>query len=84
MTREFFREGVFQRHWYDAAEKIHPYADYAAGKLADSAKVATEPNTAIEVLRRGRSKRVDMLLDWLVGGLAESSSLAFLLTTTRR
>lgn len=48
------------------SETILPYENYAAGKLVRERDKANAPSTVMRVLRRGRSKRVDVFLDWLV------------------
>ena len=62
----FFAEKVFDEQLYDMSDKIHSYKDYAAGKLGKDHRKAAAPATVMRVLRRGRSRRVDMFLDWLV------------------
>ena len=62
-----FAEEAFDKVIYEQSDKILPYMDYAAGKLhsvEDIDKVSK--GTVIQILRRDRSKRVDMFLDWLV------------------
>ncbi|EMC97773.1 hypothetical protein BAUCODRAFT_403647 [Baudoinia panamericana UAMH 10762] len=48
--------------------KILPYEEYAAGSLPPRKSQAQRPAVVTEVLRRGRSKRVDRLLDLLEHG----------------
>ena len=65
--RQFFRDGVFEHQYYTfSADRIHPYADYAGGKIKDVGAHANGPKTRMPVLRRGRSKRVNEFLDWIV------------------
>lgn len=59
-------DNAFDEQIYEMSDTIHPYKDYAAGKLAKDRSEANAPSTAMRILRRGRSKRVDMFLDWLV------------------
>lgn len=60
----FFPEKAFDKQLYETTEKIQPYEDYAAGKRPQTS--TSKPCTMIQVLRRKRSRRVDMFLDWLV------------------
>lgn len=64
--RNFFVDGAFDAQTYDMSDSIHPYKDYAAGKLVKNPSEANAPSTVMRILRRGRSKRVDTFLDWLV------------------
>ncbi|KAF7189549.1 HORMA domain-containing protein 1 [Pseudocercospora fuligena] len=64
--RSFFSEKVFDTQAYAAHERLPSYREYADGKLPDIPKGSTRPHTTMQVLRRGRSKRVDTFLDWLV------------------
>lgn len=47
-------------------ENIPSYVEYASGKLPTNYSKVTSPSTRMRVLRRNRSKRVDLFLDWLV------------------
>ena len=64
--RSFFAEKAFEEQIYESSSTILPYEDYAAGNVTKGKKKATESSTVMRVLRRNRSKRVDMFLDWLV------------------
>ena len=66
--RCFFAEKAFDEQIYDLSDKIHPYEDYAAGRLGKSHFTARTPKTIMRILRRNRSKRADMFLDWLEKG----------------
>ncbi|KAK5131638.1 hypothetical protein LTR08_000765 [Meristemomyces frigidus] len=66
--RAFFAEKAFDKQVYEMNDRIHPYEDYAAGKLTKNINGANSPSTAMRILRRGRSKRVDTFLDWLENG----------------
>ncbi|KAK4545923.1 hypothetical protein LTR36_002487 [Oleoguttula mirabilis] len=66
--RNFFAEKAFDEQMYEMSDRIHSYKDYAAGKLVKERSEANAPSTAMRILRRGRSKRVDMFLDWLEKG----------------
>ena len=66
--RNFFAEKAFDQQVYDMDDKIHPYEAYAAGQLAKDRSGAKGPATVMQVLRRGRSRRVDVFLDWLEKG----------------
>jgi len=54
------------------SDKIPSYKDYAAGKLNKDTDKRVTPATLMPILRRGRSKRVDMFLDWLVSISSDS------------
>ncbi|KAK4891724.1 hypothetical protein LTR27_009732 [Elasticomyces elasticus] len=68
--REFFSEKVFERQLYEMADHIHSYEDYAAGNLTKHKHEAAEPAITMCILKRGRGKRADLFLDWLVLVLA--------------
>jgi len=61
-----FAEKTFDTQIYDMAQNLHLYKDYAAGKLTRKASEANPPHTVMRILRRGRSRRADKFLDWLV------------------
>lgn len=66
--RELFSERVFDIQPYDAG-RIPSYEEYAEGRLGPSAKDGKKPRTQVvnmAVLRRGRSGRLDKLLEHLV------------------
>ncbi len=65
----FFAEKVFDRQVYRVADQIPPYEEYAVGRLASNRGTTSELATTMRVIRRGRSKRADTFLDWLVSGL---------------
>ena len=73
LPSNFFVETAFDEQVYEMNDHIHPYDDYAAGKLTKDRHGAKSPSTAMRVLRRGRSKRVDMFLDWLVSTFSDST-----------
>jgi len=62
----FFAEKAYDERIYDMSDTVIPYKDYTAGKLATTRSGANQPSTVIRILCRGRSKRVDLFLDWLV------------------
>ncbi|KAK5119758.1 hypothetical protein LTR85_007334 [Meristemomyces frigidus] len=66
--RNFFAEKAFDEQIYEMSDRIQPYKDYAGGKLVKDRSEANPPSTAMRILRRGRSRRVDMFLDWLEEG----------------
>ncbi|KXT07784.1 hypothetical protein AC579_4304 [Pseudocercospora musae] len=66
--RSFFSEKVFDAQAYAAHDRLPSYRDYADGRLPEVPKDTTELHTTMQVLRRGRSKRVDTFLDWLEQG----------------
>jgi len=66
----FFAEKVFDKQMYEMAEQIHPYEDYAAGKLVKDRSQTTQPVVTLQTIRRGRSSRADKFLDLLVRSLA--------------
>ncbi|KAF2812571.1 uncharacterized protein BDZ99DRAFT_496961 [Mytilinidion resinicola] len=78
--RSLFPEGCFDEQWYDYGDTHWPYEDYAAGnylpehsssQASAKDKGKSDPKlkgTCMRVLRRGRSKAVDTLLDWLENG----------------
>lgn len=72
MDRNFFGDKGFELQIYDMAEKIHSYEDYATGKLTKNELTAVSPKTKMQMLRRNRSKRVDVFLDWLVSRQPDS------------
>ncbi|KAF2860691.1 hypothetical protein K470DRAFT_276781 [Piedraia hortae CBS 480.64] len=63
--RSFFPESFFDQQVYMMSDRIYPYRDYASGKLPRKSGSTQVPCTVMKVLRRGRSRRVDKLLDWL-------------------
>ena len=67
--RYFFPDKAFEERFYEMSEKLPSYADYAAGKLTKDELEATSPKTKMQILRRGRSRRADMFLDWLEQGV---------------
>ena len=70
--RNFFAEKTFDRQIYDLSDRVHSYRDYAAGKLKTSHETRAKHKTAMQVLQRNRSRRVDLFLDWLVRGVINS------------
>ncbi len=64
---------MFDSQVYKVANQITPYEQYAIGKLASYRGIASELATTMQVLRRGRSKRADAFLDWLVRSLDPGS-----------
>ncbi|KAH9810921.1 HORMA domain [Teratosphaeria destructans] len=67
--RGFFDEAVFDEQVYGMSDSIHSYDDYAAAKLAKEIPSTRKLSTKMQVLRRGRSRRVEILLDWLEMGV---------------
>lgn len=61
--RSFFAEKAFDEQLYEMSSRVPSYQDYADGKLPKRSGVK---QTMMQVLRRGRSKRADLFLDWLV------------------
>ena len=53
---------------YGEGDDIPRYEDYAAGRLPKerSAFTSSSPGMNMQLLLRGKSRRVDMMLDWLV------------------
>ena len=72
----FLPDKAFDVQVYEMSDRIHPYDKYAAGMLTKNPEEVGAPSTAMKVLRRGRSKRADMFLDWLVGLICVASHLA--------
>ncbi|GAB1738851.1 hypothetical protein NU219Hw_g3635t1 [Hortaea werneckii] len=66
--RALFEENVFDEQFYVTGDHVHSYADYAAAKLPKRSPRDGTPATKMQVLRRGRSGRVDQFLDWLEKG----------------
>lgn len=68
-SRELFVERAFDDRTYALTPqgRLPSYQDYAAGELAQHAEPGKTDATRLMVLRRDRSKRVDVFLDWLVG-----------------
>lgn len=63
--RNFFADKAYDDQAYESGERILPYEDYASGKVTKGKMRSTDKSTNMRVLRRGRSRRVDMFLDWL-------------------
>ncbi|KAI7277651.1 hypothetical protein KC345_g6496 [Hortaea werneckii] len=66
--RALFSDKVFDEQFYLTGDHVHSYADYAAAKLPKRSPRDGPTATKMQVLRRGRSRRVDQLLDWLEKG----------------
>ncbi|KAI7180799.1 hypothetical protein KC316_g10053 [Hortaea werneckii] len=66
--RALFSDKVFDEQFYVTGDHVHSYADYAAAKLPKRSPRDGTTATKMQVLRRGRSKRVDQFLDWLEKG----------------
>ncbi|KAK3724805.1 hypothetical protein LTR37_000853 [Vermiconidia calcicola] len=66
--RCFFADKAFEHQVYPIGDNIYSYEDYAGGKLPQNVKTKNDSSTKMQVLRRGRSRRVDMFLDWLEHG----------------
>lgn len=64
MLSSFFADKAFSEQFYEMSSSIPSYRDYANGKLTNP-RMGTK-QTTMQVLRRGRSQRADMFLDWLV------------------
>ena len=63
-------EKAFHKQLIDLDDKL-VYSDYANGKI--NKKKPTKEHTSIRSMRRGKSKRVDMLLNWLVSSCPSDS-----------
>ena len=63
--RSLFADKAFDKDVYQMREQTLLYDDYAAGNVPKINDPGV-PKTTMQVLRRNRSKRVDMFLDWLV------------------
>lgn len=66
VSSNFFMDKAFDEQVYKTSDQILPYEDYANGKARRGQDVAGDTGTVMRVLRRNRSKRVDLFLDWLV------------------
>ncbi|KAI7246101.1 hypothetical protein KC343_g7005 [Hortaea werneckii] len=66
--RALFSDKVFDEQFYVTGDHVHSYADYAAAKLPRTPPRDGTTATKMQVLRRGRSRRVDRFLDWLEKG----------------
>lgn len=66
LRRNFFDEKAFDEQCYDMSDRVRSYEEFAAGQLCKTRSDAQEPMTVVQVLRRGRSRRADVFLDWLV------------------
>ncbi|KAI7538692.1 hypothetical protein KC331_g10198 [Hortaea werneckii] len=66
--RALFSDKVFDEQFYVTGDHVHSYADYAAAKLPKRSPRDGITATKMQVLRRGRSRRVDQFLDWLEKG----------------
>ncbi|KAI7482037.1 hypothetical protein KC351_g6009 [Hortaea werneckii] len=66
--RALFSDRVFDEQFYVTGDHVHSYADYAAAKLPKTSPRDGTTATKMQVLRRGRSRRVDQFLDWLEKG----------------
>nr|POE74649.1 meiosis-specific protein hop1 [Quercus suber] len=70
VSSDFFTDGAFEEMYYDTSKKGYSYEDYTSGNTATRRGATKIHNhTKIQVLRRGRTRRVDIFLDWLVGKL---------------
>jgi hypothetical protein len=66
-SRQLFGDHCFDQQYYNTSDRHWSYADYAAGNSEQSQESQIRRGrTLMQVLRRGRSTRVDSLLDWLV------------------
>jgi hypothetical protein len=63
--RNWFPVHCFDDIIYMSADAHWSYRDYASGEVEPST-LASSHRTPMRVMRRGRSTRVDQLLDWLV------------------
>jgi meiosis-specific protein HOP1 len=64
--RGLFPLKSYDQRVYEMRDRMLPYDDFAEGRMPDDLNDAIAPHTTIRVLRRGRSRRVDTFLDWLV------------------
>ena len=66
-SRQLFGDNCFDQQYYNTSDRHWSYADYAAGNSEQTQDSENRRGrTLMQVLRRGRSTRVDALLDWLV------------------
>ncbi|KAK5174176.1 uncharacterized protein LTR77_001256 [Saxophila tyrrhenica] len=63
--RNLLADKAYDMQEYDSTATIQPYDEYASGRAALTRRRSTQRSAKLQVLRRGRSKRVDLLLDWL-------------------
>ncbi|ORY13070.1 HORMA domain-domain-containing protein [Clohesyomyces aquaticus] len=66
--RHLFGDYCFDTHLYEVNNKQQLYSDYANGLDQVMDKDSKRPASRFQVLKRGRSERVDQLLDWLEKG----------------
>jgi hypothetical protein len=68
--RRWFDDGCFAEQVYQPGETHWPYKEYAAGKSEPPPPSEDSTGrTKLFVLQRGKSSRVNQLLDWLVRSL---------------
>ena len=70
--RSLFPEKAFVEQRYALSDTITPYVDYAAARMPSVNDDTETPHTNLPTLLRGRSRRADVFLDWLVSGRCES------------
>jgi hypothetical protein len=66
--RSLFPDKAFVEQRYALSDTITPYAEYAAARMPPVKDDAETPHTNLPILLRGRSRRADVFLDWLVSG----------------
>ena len=64
--RNLFPEKAYTTGWYELRDTVLPYADYAAVRMPRAASEAGDVRVQIPILQRGRSRRVEMFLLWIV------------------
>ncbi|KAF2659958.1 hypothetical protein K491DRAFT_688815 [Lophiostoma macrostomum CBS 122681] len=78
-SRQLFGDHCFDQQYYNTSDRHWSYADYAAGNSEPSQDDENRRGrTLMQVLRRGRSTRVDALLDWLELGAFDALQKGFL------
>jgi meiosis-specific protein HOP1 len=70
--RSLFPDKASLEQRYALSDTITPYAEYAAARMPSVNDDADTPHTNLPILLRGRSRRADVFLDWLVSGRCES------------
>lgn len=71
--REFFPEKAYEERCYEMRDTILPYEDFAAARMPSKRTDPSAFSTRVPILLRGRSKRADLFLDWLVGEIGQTT-----------
>ena len=72
VLRSLFPEKCYEDQKFNTSEKIWSYQNYVEGQESDDSvrdmniNSRSQGGTILKSLKRGRSRRVDRFLDWLV------------------